>query len=527
MSGIGRVRHQLQRPWGVALAVTCGALLFAGCGSRLSDSALANAAHKPIYNGSGAGTSSGTGGAGTGAQALGTSSAPCSSASTTTTTKPASTTTKPDKSASKSTATTTTTTTTAPCSTSALASGPVGGGSSSGGAAAGASGTAGHATTGAAATGGSAGGGAASSGSTIALGNVGTYSGVIGAVFSGAQQTMGVWQAYVNSHGGLNGHPVHVYIEDDGSDPSTNVSDVEQEVTQDHVIAFVGNLMPLTVQASVPYLQQQDIPVIGGDASSATWWQSPVLFPQGSSDIGSDQAVFTIKAAAAKGYTKMGVVYCVEDPTCSNGIQSLIQPGGGSQAGVTTVYSSSISITQPDFTAQCLDAKQAGATFIYFAGDGDSLMRMANDCAAQGYKPLYVGDSIAITANLASNANLNGLLAGQTNFPWVDSYTPAQAAYQQAVKQYDPQLASSATTAAEWSAGMLAVAADKNLTATPTSAEFFQGLWSIKDNNLGGLAPPLTFTQGGNATPSNCFFLMTLQNGQFVDLQNGNTTCVS
>ena len=97
------------------------------------------------------------------------------------------------------------------------------------------------------------------------------------------------------------------------------------------------------------------------------------------------------------------------------------------QAGVTTVYSSSISITQPDFTAQCLDAKQAGATFIYFAGDGDSLIRMANNCAAQGYKPLYVGDSIAITANLASNPNLNGLLAGQTDFPWMDSYTPAQA----------------------------------------------------------------------------------------------------
>ena len=363
--------------------------------------------------------------------------------------------------------------------------------------------------------------------STINLGNVGTYSGVIGAVFSGAQQTIGVWQAYVNAHGGLNGHPVHVYIEDDGGDPSTSESDVEQEVTQDHVIAFVGNLVPLTASASVSYLQQQNIPVIGGDASSATWWQSPVMFPQGGSDLGDDQAIFTIKGAAARGDTKMGVMYCVEDPTCSDGIQSLIQSGGGQAAGVTTVYSSSFSITQPDFTANCLDAKQAGANFIYFAGDGDSLERMANDCAEQGYKPLFVGDSIAITANLASDPNLNGLLAGQTDFPWVDSYTPAQATYQQAVKAYDPSLASSATTAAEWTAGMLAVAASGALTATPTSAEFFQGLWGIKNNNLGGLAPPLTFTQGQPATPSNCYFMMTLNNGQFQDLNNGTTTCVS
>ncbi len=517
-----RIRELGQRSLVAALALATVALLFAGCGSRLPQSAIEAAAHKPIVHGSGGVTGS-SGAGGTGAQALGAGGTGCSSATTTT---------KPAGGTGKSTTTTTkaaggsgassTTTSTTQCSSSALASGPTGKSGSVG-----ASTSSSGARTAASSGGASGGGGSASNGSTIALGNVGTYSGVIGAVFSGAQQTIGVWQAYVNQHGGLNGHPVHVYIEDDGADPSTSVSDVEQEVSQDHVIAFVGNLMPLTVQASVSYLQQQNIPVIGGDASSTTWWQSPVLFPQGSSDVGSDQAVFTIKAAAAKGYTKMGVVYCVEDPTCSNGIQSLIQPGGGSQAGVTTVYSSSISITQPDFTAQCLDAKQAGATFIYFAGDGDSLMRMANNCAAQGYKPLYVGDSLAITANLASNPNLNGLLAGQTNFPWMDGFTPAQAAYQQAVKQYDPQLAGSATTAGEWAAGMLAVAAAKDLTASPTSAQFFQGLWSIKNNNLGGLAPPLTFNQNAAATPSNCFFLMTLQNGQFVDLQNGGTQCVS
>jgi branched-chain amino acid transport system substrate-binding protein len=521
----GRIRQLRQRSWVGGLALACVALLFAGCGSRLSQSAIEAAAHKPILQGGAGGAGSSVVG-GTGAQALG-GNASCSSSSTTTTT-----TTNPAGGSTKTTTTTkaaggsaasSSTTTTTQCSSGALASGPTGRAGSQGATAS----NAGARTAVSSSVSSGGGGAAASNGSTIALGNVGTYSGVIGAVFSGAQQTIGVWQAYVNQHGGLNGHPVHVYIQDDGADPSTSVSDVEQEVTQDHVIAFVGNLMPLTVQASVSYLQQQNIPVIGGDASSTTWWQSPVLFPQGASDLGSNQAVFTIKAAAAKGYTKMGVLYCVEDPTCSNGIQSLIQPGGGQQAGVTTVYSSSFSITQPDFTAQCLDAKQAGATFIYFAGDGDSLMRMANNCAAQGYKPLYVGDSLAITANLASNPNLNGLLAGQTNFPWMDAFTPAQATYQQAVKQYAPQLAGSATTAGEWAAGMLAVAAAKDLTSTPTSAQFFQGLWSIKDNNLGGLAPPLTFNQNAPATPSNCFFLMTLQNGQFVDLQNGNSQCVS
>jgi branched-chain amino acid transport system substrate-binding protein len=474
-----------RRPWKALLLASTGvvALVLSGCGSRVSNQAIANAAHRPIVNGealsggtaTGNAVPTGTPSGSTGAGAAAPTGASGSSSGTT----------SPGAAIGSSTSNTTT-------------KGPATGAT------------------------------APASGSTINIGNVGTYSGIIGAVFSGAQQAMEVWQAYVNAHGGLNGHPVHIYIEDDGGDPSTSVTDVEQEVSQDHVIAFVGNLVPLTASASVSYLQQQDIPVIGGDASSPTWWQSPVYFPQGGSDLGDYQPVFTIKAAAAAhGDTKMGVMYCVEDPTCSDGIQSLIQQGGGQAAGVTTVYSSSFSITQPDFTSNCLAAQQAGANLIYFAGDGNSLERMANDCAAQGYKPVYVGDSIAITAGLASDANLNGLVAGQTDFPWVDSYTPAQATYQLAVKEYDPGLAGSATTAAEWTAGMLAVAASSDLTATPTSAEFFKGLWTIKNNDLGGLAPPLTFNQNAPATPSNCYFLMELQNGQYVDLQHGASQCVS
>jgi branched-chain amino acid transport system substrate-binding protein len=360
--------------------------------------------------------------------------------------------------------------------------------------------------------------------STINLGNVGTYSGLVGAIFAGAQLTLQVWAAYTNAHGGLNGHPVHIISEDDGGDPSTSQTDVQQEVTQDHVIAFVGNLVPLTVSASASYLQQQNIPVIGGDSASAEWWQSPMLFPQ-SSYIGGE-ANQSIREAVATGNTKVGVLYCIEDPTCTLGYTELIQQGDAKADGATPVYSASFSITQPDFTAQCLAAQQAGATLIYFAGDGDSLVRLARDCSAQGYKPLYEADSIGVTASVQADPLLNGLLSTQSSFPWTDSYTPAQATYQAAIKTYASNLVGSATTSAEWTAGMLAVAADQFLGATPTSAEFLQGLWSVKGNNLGGLAPPLTFPAHGTATPSQCYFEMILKNGQFVDPYQGTSKCM-
>ena len=97
---------------------------------------------------------------------------------------------------------------------------------------------------------------------------------------------------------------------------------------------------------------------------------------------------------------------------------------------------------------------------------------MANDCVAQGYNPIYFSDSLAVTASLVSDSNLNGLLAGQSDFPWIDSFTPAQATYQQAMKTYAPNDAGSASTSAEWTAGMLAVAADKYLTAIPRRPSF-------------------------------------------------------
>jgi branched-chain amino acid transport system substrate-binding protein len=469
--------------WAAALAATAVAFVLTGCGSRVPHAAIVVAGRSLVSSGSAA---SGNGSA---QAALGASS-------------------------------TTGTATTVPAGTGGAAVTSAG---ATGGAAAstpGGAGTAAHGSTPVTKTTTAA----PASVSTINLGNVGTYSGLVGAIFSGAQQSLEVWQAYINAHGGLNGHPVHVYSEDDGGDPATNQTEVQQEVTQDHVIAFVGNLEPLTASAALPYLQQQNIPVIGGDASSLTWWQSPIMFPQAS--FLNREGDATIDAGVAAGKTKLAYLYCIEDTTCTNGYQIEIVNGGAKADGADPVYSASYSLTQPDFTTQCLSAQQAGANVVFFAGDGDSLVRMARDCSAQNYDPLYLAASIAVNAAVQSDPLLNGLISTQSNFPWVDSYTAAQATYQQAMKTYAPNVAGSGSTAAEWASGMLAVAADQDLGATPTSAQFLQGLWSIKNNNLGGLAPPLTFNQGADASQSNCFFKMILHNGQFVDPNNGNYQCL-
>jgi branched-chain amino acid transport system substrate-binding protein len=294
-------------------------------------------------------------------------------------------------------------------------------------------------------------------------------------------------------------------------------------VTQDHVIAFVGNIVPLTVQASLSYLQQQHIPVIGVYSATATDFQSPVLFPA-STEINS-LSDGNIKLALAAGKKKLGFLYCVEAPACTYAYNYLIKGGHAQADGADPAYSSSFSLTQPSFTAQCLQARQAGVDFIFLGGDGNSLERVARDCAAQGYQPQYEAVSLGVSASMQDDPQLDGMLATQASFPWMDSGTPAQAAYQEAIRRYAPGLVGSGASSNEWTAGQLAVAASKFLGANPTAAQFLQGLWSIKNNDLGGLSPPLTFNANGNASIARCYFAIQLKGGKFADPSNGKYVC--
>ena len=60
------------------------------------------------------------------------------------------------------------------------------------------------------------------------------------------------------------------------------------------------------------------------------------------------------------------------------------------------LYTASVSSTQPNYTAVCLAAKNAGATAWIFAGGGQP-NRIASDCAQQGYSPVYVNAGASLT----------------------------------------------------------------------------------------------------------------------------------
>ena len=351
----------------------------------------------------------------------------------------------------------------------------------------------------------------ATKGAPVNIGQVGTYSGVTGSISAPGRTALAVWAQDVNARGGLACHPVTIYNRDDGGDPSRSAALVQEVVTQYKVVALVGSTVAFSVSGFRSAVEAAKVPAIGGELIAPEWHDSPWMFPQGAS-IG-DQIVGFIKQGVEAGKKKLAYLYCVEVGACTYA-DKILKEGGAKRAGAEIVYSSAISITQTDFTAQCQNAKNAGAQQIALGMDGSAMIRLARSCAALGYKPLLSGVGGTISPGQATDALLRSFnLATATSVaPWVLDDTPGLKMYQSAMKRYAPSLAPDGASISVWTSAALlekavALAGDAARTGPLTTALIVSGLGKIKNETLGGLTGPLTYKPGQAKAPSSaCLF---------------------
>ena len=393
-------------------------------------------------------------------------------------------------------------------------------------------------TAGATAVGGGAGGAIARGGATaasgpsaarpagplapIVVGNIGNYSGPAGSSLSGAEPMIRLWAQWINDRGGIAGHPVQLFTADDGGDPQKSLSLVKDMVESKHVIAFVGDQIPFTIQAQLPYLHQHNIPLVGGDALDPVWTSDSLAFPSGTTF--AEAVLGMYRTAHQRGLTKLGLVYCVEAPVCSF-VHNYTVNGGASRAGEDLVYQSQISLTQPDFTAQCLGAQNAGAQVILLGMDTNSISRFAASCARQHYHPIYIQSSLAANSMLEGNPDLEGFFTASQVFPFMVGNTPATALFHRAAAQYDPGLHLSVASAVAWAAGQLLAKAAAGVGAQPTSQDLLDGLWKLHGETLDGLTPPLTYVRNQPSPPVQCYFLIEIKGGRYSSPSGDTYAC--
>jgi branched-chain amino acid transport system substrate-binding protein len=389
--------------------------------------------------------------------------------------------------------------------------GAAGGGGSAGSTSGGTGLTSGGGSAGAALSPGS---GASCSGpaSTLAIGTVGEQSGIFGPFLSPMVKAIQAWVASVNAQGGVNCHPIKFIVKDDGGDPSVHQSQVQELVEEDHVIAIVGMDAVIAGNASVDYLTQKGVPVIGDEGGSSWFYTSPVYFPQiTSGDLALQALVRAIaQIGAPQGKHTLGTVTCVEAALCSSLYGSV--PALAQQNHLTLGYRGQASLTQPDFTSSCQSAKSAGVDLFIAGLDTNSIQRLLKNCASIGFNPLYITGGPLITPGLLADPRAEGFYVAPNTDLYTNAANPQIAAMRATLAKFAPGVPPSISATVGWTAAQLFQVALQKATS-PTPAALLQALGTIKGNDLGGLTAPLSFTSGQPAAKVQCFWLGQVHDG--------------
>lgn len=358
----------------------------------------------------------------------------------------------------------------------------------------------------------------------VVIGHVGEYSGIVGSSSRGGDTIARVGAAWINAQGGLNGHPVKLLVGDSGSDPNRYLSLVKEMVESGGAIAFFGNVDPLTAPAAETYLREKRVPMLSGAGSHSLWCDSPIRFFPGA--CARRWGLFSAKAAALEGKPKLGVFVCREAEVCRLINQAFSQPDL-TKTGAQVVYTAEVSLAQPSFTSECLQAQSRGVQALVVLAEANTVIRAARDCVQQGFQPQFHVLDGTLTDSLRTDPKLDGLTSMQPQFPWVADDTPGAQRYRQALQRYAPDTLESSSGALAWVGAMMLHKAGADLPAVkPTSADILNGLWSLKDETFDGLTVPVTFGQGRPSPDPNCMFLLKAQGGKFVAPMGSKPVCL-
>lgn len=357
--------------------------------------------------------------------------------------------------------------------------------------------------------------GAKATGSPITVGVICSCSGPFGADQTPAWDVLQAWQKSVNASGGLNGHQVALTYMNNGSNPGTAVSDAQKLVSDKVDAIFDLDILDAVWQKPVSAAK---IPVIGGNFTSPMFYTDPDWYPSGETN---DSITYAVVATAKQaGANNLGQLYCAEAAQCQQSVP-LIE-AAGKKLGVSDVYNSSIAATAPNYTAQCVAAKQAGVKALFIGDSTQIIARVAEDCNKQGYNPIYVTEGTGFTDQVLTTPGLSANTWSPYPVLPFFSTAPAVTAMNTVLDKYFPGVRENSTTWSEfaaqaWTAGLLLAQGVKNAGVTASTAVspavITKGLDTVSNETLGGFSPGLNFT-AGKAHPVDCWYTARIQGGK-------------
>jgi branched-chain amino acid transport system substrate-binding protein len=355
---------------------------------------------------------------------------------------------------------------------------------------------------------------AAPKGATIKIGVIGSLTGPQASSSDQGATVAPAWADWVNANGGIDGHPVQVIVLDDKTDPATAQAD-EQQLASDGVAAIIVSSDDV-VSAYDSAAIAKGIPLIGGTSDSDDWYTKAGMFPTmtGVANGVVAQVSVAVQFAHAK---KFADLYCAEIAACAQANPILSAAAKGAKIGFVAM---AVSSTAPSYTAQCLQLKQEGVDYAQLNFTTAAAVRFIQSCQAQGYNPAWGSSEQAIGSGFSSISNLT-VYGPAYSFPSVAGAPPVDT-FRSVMQKYATNSNWREGTASFTWDGLQALAQaikDEHIAASAsvTTADVMAGLYSFKNENLGGeLANGLTYTKGKpfGFTANACYFVVGMKNGQ-------------
>jgi branched-chain amino acid transport system substrate-binding protein len=272
------------------------------------------------------------------------------------------------------------------------------------------------------------------------------------------------------------------------------------------------------IPAWFPMLVKAGIPAIGGpcyfpNQICGGTGASPDFFTVTTTTPAMDQA--NVVGAWLLGKKVFAGAVCSEVAPCAalGDVYKMTAPALGMKyAGIVK-----IAFSAPDYTAQCLQLKSEGVDSIHVATANETDLRFITNCVAQGYNPTFsisAGPPQAILQQDSAAAGPNNPLVNAFDgFPWWVN-DPAVVTMRNAFAKYLPGKSyAEPEVTSVWDAFELFRKAMAQASPNPTPAEVKEAMYSLKNEDLGGLMPQsVTYTPGQPAPLINCFRLYEYTN---------------
>ncbi|MFI5045668.1 MAG: ABC transporter substrate-binding protein [Acidimicrobiia bacterium] len=368
---------------------------------------------------------------------------------------------------------------------------------------------------------------ATAAGAPFKVGMVCTCSGTFGAAFGGGAAGFQAWAKTIDASGGVGGRQIELTVKDDAGNPG-QASTAAKSLIDDGNVVIID--MSLVSGAWNQLIQDAKVPVIAGPTAV----QNPYTFWVGQTTGAGSGNESLAKIAKSAGVKKLGQLYCAESPSCTEGASQL--KSDMQKFGLSVVYQAEFASNAANYTSQCIAAQNAGVQMLLVGSQPSTISKVAADCSTQGFKPKYQIGVIQWSPAMLSAPGLeDGTYGAAGNYLFFDKKQPEIARMQKAMKKYYPDVisADNADTPSElvvtmWAGGVLLEKLLPQISSDAskpiTRQQFYDGMYTLKNETLNGLSSPITYVKGSNNTLS-CWFTAHFKGGKYAVDNGGKYTC--